>query len=84
MRVQAFWQGDLETPPKSLHTECAIDSGDDGAYCVITAGMEEGVVWGTIRAHVKEACHQLGMSFVEAAPCMADRGNWREAFISNR
>jgi branched-subunit amino acid aminotransferase/4-amino-4-deoxychorismate lyase len=50
---------------------------------VWTAGMEDSVVWGTVRAAVLEACHQLGVAVCEEAPNSAVRHEWQEAFITN-
>ena len=48
-----------------------------------TAGMGDGVVWGTVRARVLQACAALGVAVREEAPRAADRALWREAFLSN-
>lgn len=53
------------------------------AVVVYTAGMGDGVVWGTARARVLEACRQLGLEVREEAPAAAARGTWREAFLTN-
>ena len=48
-----------------------------------TAGMEDGVVWGTMRQRVLQACLHLGLRVVEKAPDAAHRHRWREAFLTN-
>ena len=48
-----------------------------------TAGMGEGVVWGTLRHRVLQACQQLGIRVREQAPAMASRALWKEAFLTN-
>lgn len=50
---------------------------------VWTAGVGEGVVWGTARARVLEACRQLGLAVREEAPSAGGRATWREAFLTN-
>jgi branched-subunit amino acid aminotransferase/4-amino-4-deoxychorismate lyase len=50
---------------------------------VWTAGISEGVVWGTARARVLEACRRLGYALREEAPAAAARHTWREAFLTN-
>lgn len=55
----------------------------DGPPVVWTAGMQDGVVWGTVRAAVLEACSQLGIEVREEAPSMDGRHVWREAFVTN-
>lgn len=50
---------------------------------VWTAGMRDGVVWGTVRARVLQACRTLGYMIREDAPSMHSRQAWREAFITN-
>ena len=55
----------------------------DGSPVVWTAGVREGVVWGTARARVLEACRQLGIAVREEAPSSSGRLAWREAFLTN-
>lgn len=50
---------------------------------VWTASPAEGVVWGTARARVLEACSRLGLVVREEAPSMGSRAAWREAFLTN-
>ena len=45
--------------------------------------MEEGVVWGTLRKHVLQACADLGVVVEERAPDPSQRWRWREAFLTN-
>lgn len=47
------------------------------------AGTHDGVVWGTARVHVLEACRRLGYDTREEAPDAAHRHSWREAFLTN-
>ena len=61
----------------------AGSGGGDGSPVVWTAGMREGVVWGTARARVLEACRQLGIAVREEAPSSSGRAAWREAFLTN-
>lgn len=66
------------TPRAPPHAE---DGGD--GLVVLTAGTGEGVVWGTVRHRVLEACASLGLPLLERAPAAADRSTWREAFLTN-
>lgn len=49
-----------------------------------TAPVSSGVVWGTMRARVIEACNLLGLPVVERAPRLEDCDKWTEAFLTNR
>ncbi len=48
-----------------------------------TAGMGDGVVWGTMRKRVLEACNVLGLIVVEQPPLAGERALWQEAFLTN-
>lgn len=61
-----------------------VREGPGGGAVVETAGMETGVVWGTLRNVVLQSCADLGIVVVERPPDMAARSNWKEAFITNR
>lgn len=50
---------------------------------VWTAGMQDSVVWGTMRARVLQACHRLGYTVREEAPSQSGRHAWAEAFLTN-
>ena len=50
---------------------------------VWTASPAEGVVWGTARARVLQACRRLGLAVREEAPSCGARAAWREAFLTN-
>lgn len=54
-----------------------------GAPVVWTAGTSDGVVWGTARARVLDACRRLGFMVREEAPSMHSRHAWQEAFLTN-
>lgn len=67
-----------------------LDGGSSGTassapsfVTVWTAGVDDGVVWGTVRARVLQACRTLGYAVREEAPSMHSRHAWREAFITN-
>jgi branched-subunit amino acid aminotransferase/4-amino-4-deoxychorismate lyase len=68
---------------EGLVTNLFVVAGTADAPVVWTAGMQDGVVWGTVRAQVLHACHQLGIPVREEAPDMARRHEWREAFVTN-
>lgn len=68
---------------EGLVTNLFVVAGTAAAPEVWTAGMQDGVVWGTVRAQVLQACHQLGIPVREEAPDMARRHEWREAFLTN-
>lgn len=55
----------------------------DGSLVLQTAGMGDGVVWGTMRQRVLKACSELGLEVVEEAPDAANRASWQEAFLTN-
>lgn len=64
----------------------ATAAGAAGSFAgleVWTASPGEGVVWGTARARVLEACRRLGLRVCERAPHMDRRASWREAFVTN-
>lgn len=48
-----------------------------------TASIDEGVVWGTLRLRVLEACQRLGIKVEERAPSIHERHTWNEAFLTN-
>jgi branched-subunit amino acid aminotransferase/4-amino-4-deoxychorismate lyase len=50
---------------------------------LLTAGMEDGVVWGTMRQRVLAAASDLGLRVIETAPPAEGRAAWREAFLTN-
>ena len=56
---------------------------DPAALVVYTAGMGDGVVWGTARARVLQACRRLGLTVREEPPDPRARATWREAFLTN-
>lgn len=56
---------------------------DPSALVVYTAGMADGVVWGTARARVLQACRRLGLAVREEAPDPRLRASWSEAFLTN-
>lgn len=62
-----------------------IWEGDNGKVILQTAGMHEGVAWGTMRKRILEAAKELGIEIVETAPptSVDSRNRWRECFISN-
>jgi Amino-transferase class IV len=55
----------------------------EGKVVLQTAGMGDGVVWGTMRKRVLQACKQLGLRVVEQPPAAAERGQWKEGFLTN-
>lgn len=65
--------------------DSGCDSSGSGspAVTVWTAGMGDGVVWGTARERVLQACRRLGLAVREEAPGIAGRAAWREAFLTN-
>ncbi|KAL4458562.1 hypothetical protein ABPG75_013427 [Micractinium tetrahymenae] len=56
---------------------------EPAAVTVWTAGVGDGVVWGTVRARVLQACRTLGYAVREEAPSAQSRHAWSEAFITN-
>ncbi|KAL4535298.1 hypothetical protein Ndes2526B_g06197 [Nannochloris sp. 'desiccata'] len=60
-----------------------ITRSKDGEIVLQTAGMGDGVVWGTMRKRVSEACKQLGLKVLEQPPAAAERATWQEAFLTN-
>jgi branched-subunit amino acid aminotransferase/4-amino-4-deoxychorismate lyase len=52
-------------------------------FVLQTASVEEGVVWGTLRWRVLQACQCLGIRVIEQAPSMHERHTWKEAFLTN-
>ena len=50
---------------------------------VQTAGVKDGVVWGTMRQRVMEACRTLGLGVREVCPRVQERLTWKEAFLTN-
>lgn len=61
----------------------ASSSGSSDALEIWTAGLGEGVAWGTMRARVLCACATLGLRVRERGPGVAARRAWREAFLTN-
>lgn len=68
---------------EGLVTNIFVVTEDEGCAVIQTASMEEGVVWGTARKRVIEACIILGVRVIETAPRFEERNRWKEAFISN-
>lgn len=58
-------------------------AGGFGGLEVWTASPAEGVVWGTARARVLQACRRLGLAVREEAPSCGAKAAWREAFLTN-
>lgn len=69
----APWDGGCSGPASRVPT----------GVTVWTASVRDGVVWGTVRARVLQACRTLGYAVREEAPSMHSRHTWREAFITN-
>lgn len=65
------------------HGDSQHGGGMPSGITVWTASMGDGVVWGTARARVLQACRQLGVAVREEAPSMAGRAAWTEAFLTN-
>jgi branched-subunit amino acid aminotransferase/4-amino-4-deoxychorismate lyase len=64
--------------------EAEAEAEAGGGAVLLTAGMDEGVVWGTMREHVLRACRHLGLPVREGGAGAEGRGRWREAFLTNR
>jgi len=60
-----------------------ISQVEEGETVVHTAGMSDGVVWGTMRKRVFEACKNLSLKVLEKPPAAAKRTTWQEAFLTN-
>ena len=73
----------LEGLVTNLFVVCSGGEEADAAV-VVTAGMADGVVWGTMRQRVLQACEALGLVVEQRAALPAERSSWREAFITSR
>jgi hypothetical protein len=56
---------------------------ETGEIVVQTAGMGDGVVWGTMRQRVLQVCEKLGLKIVKQSPAAGERASWKEAFLTN-
>lgn len=59
-----------------------VDVGD-GERVVQTAPVERGVLWGTMREKVIDACKYLDIPVEFTCPSMASHHTWKEAFLTN-
>ena len=55
----------------------------NGKPLLQTAGMQDGVVWGTMRQRVLKVCTELNIQVLGEAPDAATRNSWQEAFLTN-
>lgn len=62
----------------------AVDAGAAGGSVMVQTAPADGVVWGSMRQRVLQACHDLGVAVREESPSVLDRQAWREAFLTNR
>lgn len=60
-----------------------VTQAQEGDIVLQTAGMDDGVVWGTMRERVIKACRQLSLKVLELPPAAAERATWQEAFLTN-
>lgn len=68
----------------SMATGLANSSGtEQNKTALQTAGTEDGVVWGTIRALVIHASRDLGLEVIETPPCPSESKAWSEGFLTN-
>jgi branched-subunit amino acid aminotransferase/4-amino-4-deoxychorismate lyase len=63
--------------------EANAAEGVEGRIVLQTAGMDDGVAWGTIRKAVLHACNALGLPVVETPPDPGERAKWSESFLTN-
>lgn len=55
----------------------------DGSTVVQTAPVDSGVLWGTMRKQVIDACRYLSITIEYICPSIDERQTWKEAFLTN-